>query len=555
MQATISESRNQKLPPEKRAAAAAAAAPHRFQNIFQWARKIARRTSPWIVASDDLNAADKRIESWRDAGFTTALVLPEEAIIAGQGSLIDLNDERVSQMIVRSHAALRIGLRPETWGFPDSLMGVISYLRQVNDDTAWYDVAAPTYAAHPNGIERPNVDRTEEIMTLILHRKEPVLFPANTLVEIPRAMRLAQEWNLHAVLYGGQQSYEVADLIAAKKYQVIVNLKWPEGPKDPDPENIPSLRELRFRDRAPGSPAALAKVGVKFAFSSGGLADPKEIQKNVRKATAAGLSSDAALRAFTLDAAEILGVVGSTRQHRARKNRESRDCRWRSLRRKNESKARVRGRPPFRNSRSRNAAQTGRKTRRAAASNRTTIPRWADEPEIDRYRDRSSRHASDRRRGRRASRAPARADAKPNVTLIKNATILTITHGNIEHGSILIRDGKIAEVGADIKAPEGATVIDASGEFVLPGIIDCHSHIAVSGDVNEGSLAVTSMVNIGDVLNSEDPIDLLRSRRRRHRRECAARQRESDRRANDRDQAALGQALERVAVRRRAARN
>src|SRR5271163_1856023 len=97
------------------------------------------------------------------------------------------------------------------------------------------------------------------------------------------------------------------------------------------------------------------------------------------------------------------------------------------------------------------------------------------------------------------------ADAKSNVTLIKNATILTITHGNIEHGSILIRDGKIAEVGSDIKAPDGATVIDASGEFILPGIIDCHSHIAVSGDVNEGGAAVTSMVNIGDVLNSEDP--------------------------------------------------
>lgn len=99
----------------------------------------------------------------------------------------------------------------------------------------------------------------------------------------------------------------------------------------------------------------------------------------------------------------------------------------------------------------------------------------------------------------------AGADAKSSVTLIKNATILTITHGNIEHGSILIRDGKIAEVGPDIKAPEGATVIDASGEYVLPGIIDCHSHIAVSGSVNEGGVAVTSMVNIGDVLNSEDP--------------------------------------------------
>jgi len=97
------------------------------------------------------------------------------------------------------------------------------------------------------------------------------------------------------------------------------------------------------------------------------------------------------------------------------------------------------------------------------------------------------------------------AGADSHVTLIKNATILTITHGNIEHGSILIRDGKIAEVGTDIKAPDGATVIDASGEYVLPGIIDCHSHIAVSESVNEGSVSVSSMVNIADVLNSEDP--------------------------------------------------
>ena len=64
--------------------------------------------------------------------------------------------------------------------------------------------------------------------------------------------------------------------------------------------------------------------------------------------------------------------------------------------------------------------------------------------------------------------------------------MLTVTHGNIEHGSILIRDGKIAAVGTDLKAPEGATVIDATGQYVMPGIIDCHSHIAVDGSVNEG---------------------------------------------------------------------
>jgi imidazolonepropionase-like amidohydrolase len=97
----------------------------------------------------------------------------------------------------------------------------------------------------------------------------------------------------------------------------------------------------------------------------------------------------------------------------------------------------------------------------------------------------------------------------PGTILIQNATVLTVTHGNIEHGSILIRDGKIAAVGADLKAPEGATVIDATGQFVMPGIIDCHSHIAVDGSVNEAGPAVSSMANIADVLNPDD-IDIYR---------------------------------------------
>ncbi|MFY9531280.1 MAG: amidohydrolase family protein [Candidatus Acidiferrales bacterium] len=98
----------------------------------------------------------------------------------------------------------------------------------------------------------------------------------------------------------------------------------------------------------------------------------------------------------------------------------------------------------------------------------------------------------------------ARAQSS-SVTLIKNATILTVTHGKIEHGSILIRDAKIAAVGTDVTAPPDAAVIDASGQYVIPGIIDCHSHIAIDGDVNEGSIAVSSMANIADVLNPEDP--------------------------------------------------
>src|SRR5260221_1185302 len=94
-------------------------------------------------------------------------------------------------------------------------------------------------------------------------------------------------------------------------------------------------------------------------------------------------------------------------------------------------------------------------------------------------------------------------DAQP-VILIKNATVLTVTQGTIEHGSVLIKDGKISEVGPNVKAPSGAQVIDGTGMFVTPGIIDCHSHIAVDGSVNEGSISVSSIANIAEVLDSDD---------------------------------------------------
>ena len=90
------------------------------------------------------------------------------------------------------------------------------------------------------------------------------------------------------------------------------------------------------------------------------------------------------------------------------------------------------------------------------------------------------------------------------VTVIQNATILTVTQGTIEGGSILIRDGKIAAVGKNVRVPSGAAVIDAAGMYVMPGIIDAHSHIAADGGLNEGSIAVSSMVAVDEVLDPDD---------------------------------------------------
>jgi imidazolonepropionase-like amidohydrolase len=88
--------------------------------------------------------------------------------------------------------------------------------------------------------------------------------------------------------------------------------------------------------------------------------------------------------------------------------------------------------------------------------------------------------------------------------LIRNATVLTITKGTVENGNVLIENGKIAAIGKKVSAPADATIVDATGKYLMPGIIDCHSHTAVEGGVNEGTLSDSSMVNIKDVINPED---------------------------------------------------
>jgi len=96
--------------------------------------------------------------------------------------------------------------------------------------------------------------------------------------------------------------------------------------------------------------------------------------------------------------------------------------------------------------------------------------------------------------------------AQPTWLLIKNATIWTSADaGRIAGGDLLVHEGKVEKVGKGLTAPPGATVVDATGKHITAGLIDCHSHTAISRGVNEATSAVTCEVRIGDVL---DPTDI-----------------------------------------------
>jgi imidazolonepropionase-like amidohydrolase len=92
--------------------------------------------------------------------------------------------------------------------------------------------------------------------------------------------------------------------------------------------------------------------------------------------------------------------------------------------------------------------------------------------------------------------------AHAETFVIQNATIWTMAKGKIT-GSVVVKDGKIDQVGEKVMVPQGAKIIDAGGQHLIPGIIDAHSHIAAEA-INEGSVSVSSMVGINDVINAED---------------------------------------------------
>lgn len=86
---------------------------------------------------------------------------------------------------------------------------------------------------------------------------------------------------------------------------------------------------------------------------------------------------------------------------------------------------------------------------------------------------------------------------------IRGGTLLTVSHGVIENGSILVRAGKIAQIGRGLTPPPGVPVVEAQGKFITPGIIDAHSHIAADA-INESTDSITAEVRIQDVLDPED---------------------------------------------------
>lgn len=259
-----------------------------------------------LRVADTLAVANSRIEAARRAGFTTVLTMPDRGVFAGQSALVNLNGER-DAAVVRSPVALHLRLASAKSGYPGSLMGVLAYIRQNFLDARRNAEAWHLYRQAPRGLRRPETNRTWEALMPAARKELPVVIPGSDPQQIARALELADAVDVSPVVFGAGRAGITAEVLAAGRVPVLLNVNYPEKPKKPDPDEEESLRTLRRRVEAPRNPGELHQAGVRFAFASDKLAS-QEFLRNIRRAVRAGLPAEAALRALTLNAAEILGA-------------------------------------------------------------------------------------------------------------------------------------------------------------------------------------------------------------------------------------------------------
>lgn len=421
-------------------------------------------TPAWRVESV-LQAASKDLDAARRAGVALALSVPGQGCVPGRGAFIytlAAKNEELPAASGGKAAPVCFQFSSRIGRYPNTLMAQIAAQRQILLDAQRYQLLRARDPKTP-------VDPTLEALGPLLAGEQPAYFIAGRERDIRRALSLAAEFHLRPVIAGGDEASRVLPELKASGATVLFSLgAVPASPPAgrPDPAAIP---------------AALSKAGIPFALTSQGLKGYQGFQAALSRVAGAGLSEELLVRALTTEPAQLLGVDerfgGLMPGQSANLTLTSTPLvsPAAQLRR-----LFVRGVPVDLTKAAETPAAAG-----AAAAAPAAVPAAAPAAPA-------------------AVAEPARADT--GVVLIRNGTLLTVTRGVIKNGSILIRNGRIAAIGPDasIHAPADARVIDATGKWVMPGIVDAHSHMALDGGINEGTYSITPEVRVLDILNPKD---------------------------------------------------
>ncbi|MCX7702125.1 MAG: amidohydrolase family protein, partial [Gemmataceae bacterium] len=442
--------------------------------------------TPEFVTSNALRDEDQAAQ-WRRLGFTAHLVAPEGGYLAGQSALISLSGRSSRETIVRSPVALHGGfLSVPGSEYPRSRMGEVAHVRQMLLDAEHYQRWWQSYEQNGRQGRQPPWDPALQALAPVLERKLPWVIEADTADEILRGLALAEEFSIRPIIFGGREAFKVVDVLKAKNVPVILRINF----RDPNPEaekNWPQRAKYdqRFKEREQMEPAlVLLREGVKFALSTSGQGGDKpweSFQNNLRKLLALKLPAEALLSALTTSAADILGV-----SHLGRVEK---------------------GRPAHLVLMDGEIHEAGAVVRSVFADGvrfefeakprdpNAKLPEIAEVKPLQRQGpDRDTEFDVDRRPTRKLG----------GNGIIRGATILPVAGPPIPSGEVEFAQGKIVYVGPARPDVKHDHLIEAPGMFVMPGIIDTHSHFAIEGGVNEFSLSIVPEVRVRDVVDSDD---------------------------------------------------
>jgi imidazolonepropionase-like amidohydrolase len=303
---------------------------------------------PHLEAANYVRSDAPDLRRLASAGITSVLSLPPGDVVRGRSSLINvvapddqpqignIADERRGLYVVKTPVALHIALvdRAQGTGYPESLFGVIAFVRQALLDAQHYQAEWARYESPESGVRspkaeqsnvprpladtghrtsnagrRPVYDQALDALQPALAGRLPVVFHVNSALDIQRALARAKEFRLTATICGAQEADRVLDDLKAQKTRLIFSLDLPARSRLLAPEADEPIRVIRQRANVPKVPGQLERAGILFAFHSGGLREPADFVRNAARVVKAGLSPDAAIKALTINAATMAGAA------------------------------------------------------------------------------------------------------------------------------------------------------------------------------------------------------------------------------------------------------
>ncbi|MGQ9618415.1 MAG: amidohydrolase family protein [Candidatus Aminicenantia bacterium] len=268
-----------------------------------------RGITPEIKAYNYAEINKANIDKFHSYGFTVVQLLPERGILTGFGSVFLLTDSGKDKALLLPDSSLGIRFSPARSGYPNSLMGVVAFLKQTFTDTIYFDMHMRRWEKDMTNLKRPLYDPKLELLKSYIVERKPVVFLCRNQHDILRAIRLGEEFNLNYYICDlGSEAFRVIEEIKKSNSKLILTA----GYKVP-PTSIYSRLGKEEKERAenelyPKNPAKVFEAEILFAFSSFETDDPSKFFEGIRKAIENGLPENAALNAITKVPADFLNL-------------------------------------------------------------------------------------------------------------------------------------------------------------------------------------------------------------------------------------------------------